>query len=201
MSFPQEYKGNISLDVLNSFINWHLLVNHVFNVEYPKVTLQRIAWDYAQIQVYGHLKFFNDYKVLRYERTIIIEGKHFLSPESSSPSLVNAIDMDYPIGLFLVSAKRNHDFDDLKANKYVYHYLAAAYAEAAAEYLSQLQNTKVIRPAFGYSLLPSHQGKRYAFDLLEIPEWCSLTTTNMIVPETSVCGMMIKPKQNSPDLM
>ena len=74
--------------------------------------------------------------------------------------------------------------------------LANTLAEAfAAELHSRLQPEKYpgIRPVFGYPISPDHEDKRIAFKLLDAEKRCGfeLTSTAMMIPAASVCGMFI----------
>jgi 5-methyltetrahydrofolate--homocysteine methyltransferase len=53
------------------------------------------------------------------------------------------------------------------------------------------EESRGIRPAFGYPACPDHEDKRIVFDLLRVRERCGmeLTESAMIVPAASVCGM------------
>ena len=67
-------------------------------------------------------------------------------------------------------------------------------AEAAAEWLSDEAacGGHLIRPAFGYAACPDHTLKREAFRLLDAPKLgMALTSSCVMIPATSVCGMLI----------
>lgn len=74
--------------------------------------------------------------------------------------------------------------------------LCARLAEAGAEWLQQAiapEGTNVIRPAFGYACSPDHSMKGKALGLID-PEGelgIRLTESFAMIPETSVCGMVI----------
>lgn len=69
-------------------------------------------------------------------------------------------------------------------------------AEAVANYLSYLQETRCLRPAFGYPICPEHSYKKEALLLLGKDPQKFLTQTNMLIPSTSICGLLIKYNEN-----
>ncbi len=105
------------------------------------------------------------------------------------------------LGLFAVKVKDNaaHCCDDCKDyNHLLRASLCERLAEAAAEYLQEEAacGANIIRPAFGYPACPDHSLKRKAFDLLDAAQLgMSLTESCAMIPETSVCGMLISHPQ------
>jgi 5-methyltetrahydrofolate--homocysteine methyltransferase len=74
--------------------------------------------------------------------------------------------------------------------------LCARLAEAGAGWLQQAvapEGTNIIRPAFGYACSPDHSMKKTALGLID-PDGelgIRLTESYAMIPETSVCGMLI----------
>ena len=105
------------------------------------------------------------------------------------------------LGLFAVKVKDNaaHCCEDCKDyNHLLRASLCERLAEAAAEYLQEEAacGANIIRPAFGYPACPDHSLKRKAFDLLDAAQLgMSLTESCAMIPETSVCGMLISHPQ------
>ena len=106
-------------------------------------------------------------------------------------------------GLFALSAgfgaeTLRSDFEK-KGDSYMA-VLTAALADALVEAWSTERTfcpdsiaTPIIRPAFGYPCAPDHEDKRLAFKLLDAEQLCGLTLTSsaMIIPAASVCGIYI----------
>jgi 5-methyltetrahydrofolate--homocysteine methyltransferase len=72
--------------------------------------------------------------------------------------------------------------------------LANSLAEAFTEELHRRscpENSRGIRPAFGYPVCPDHHDKETVFNLLRVRERCGLELTEsaMIFPAASTCGM------------
>lgn len=71
--------------------------------------------------------------------------------------------------------------------KYIDWLFKQAVVEATAKLLSSMFNA--YRPAFGYESCPNHSYKRFALKHLDAP--VELTPSNMIIPEISICGLLI----------
>lgn len=111
----------------------------------------------------------------------------FVSPDAASPSRV---------GVFCVKVADGRHFDDHKDFDYLIRQsLCARLAEAAAAWMQEqvANGLRVIRPAFGYPCCPDHALKRVAFRMLKAEEeiGVSLTESNAIIPDTSICGLLI----------
>ena len=102
-----------------------------------------------------------------------------------------------PIGLFCVTAIDQLSEGDPKDFEHLMQQgLAARLAEAAAQWLQEQlykPGDVVIRPAFGYATCPDHSLKAIVVDALGARELLglSLTESYMIVPATSVCGLLV----------
>ena len=102
-----------------------------------------------------------------------------------------------PIGLFCVTAVDQLREGDPKDFEHLMQQgLAARLAEAAAQWLQEQlykPGDVVIRPAFGYATCPDHSLKAVVVDALDARELLglSLTESYMIVPATSVCGLLV----------
>lgn len=106
----------------------------------------------------------------------------------------------FAFGAVFITENRH---DDLVTNNGDYGALLfAALADSLAEARSSLAACEPffpgaplpsIRPAFGYSCVPDHEDKRAAFGLLDAERNCgfALTSSAMIVPASSVCGLYI----------
>lgn len=105
------------------------------------------------------------------------------------------------LGLFAVKVKDNaaHCCDDCKDYTHLLRAsLCERLAEAAAEYIQEEAacGSNMIRPAFGYPACPDHSLKARAFELLDAAGLgLSLTESYAMIPETSVCGMLISHPQ------
>ncbi|MCI2122505.1 MAG: methionine synthase, partial [Bacteroidales bacterium] len=103
-------------------------------------------------------------------------------------------------GLFAVRIEDLEKPADPDEGKSYRHFMRSALcsrlAEAGAEWLQQAvapKGTNIIRPAFGYPCSPDHSMKKQALALID-PEGklnIKLTESFTMIPETSVCGMLI----------
>lgn len=101
---------------------------------------------------------------------------------------ISAINEVYP---FVVSAKSNNDFDTT-VGKYVQHFILATVTEGLANFLQySVLKIQGKRPAFGYPACPEHKYKKDVIDLLNLESVYPLTSSYGIIPETSICGLII----------
>lgn len=101
------------------------------------------------------------------------------------------------IGLFAlkIEDKLAKNFDRKDYECLLRHSLCARLAEAFAEWMQEktVFGGTAIRPAFGYAVCPDHTQKRDVFKLLDANNiiGISLTQNCEMIPETSLCGMLI----------
>jgi 5-methyltetrahydrofolate--homocysteine methyltransferase len=123
----------------------------------------------------------------------------FVAPDPAPGGWIGLFALSAGFGLEETAAEYRRRGDDYGA------ILLATLANALAEALSEeihlrirrefwpgnREESRGIRPAFGYPACPDHGDKRIVFDLLRVQERCGmeLTESAMIVPAASVCGM------------
>lgn len=112
-------------------------------------------------------------------------------------SLADFFDTDStaPVGLFVVTAKLNDEYDEKSYEHLMLHALAARVTEAAALWIEQqaFAGAQSIRPAFGYAVCPDHRLKAVVFKKLDVERKLGIKLTEgySIDPSTSICGLLI----------
>lgn len=104
----------------------------------------------------------------------------------------------YPIiGLFALKVEDlcSSSLDEKDFEYILRHSICARLTEAFAEWMTKnvTHGATAIRPAFGYPICPDHTLKRDVIRLLDAQRLIgiSLTETCAMIPETSLCGMLI----------
>ena len=90
------------------------------------------------------------------------------------------------LGLFAATVVQPAPSDDLVA-----HAVRVTLAEAASEWIGAQLDTKHIRPGIGYACCPDHSLKRDVLALLPSELGITLTESCAMIPEASVCGLVI----------
>ncbi|MCQ2172338.1 MAG: homocysteine S-methyltransferase family protein [Bacteroidales bacterium] len=90
------------------------------------------------------------------------------------------------LGLFAATVVQPTPSDDLVA-----HAVRVTLAEAASEWIGAQLDTKHIRPGIGYACCPDHSLKRDVLALLPSELGITLTESCAMIPEASVCGLVI----------
>jgi 5-methyltetrahydrofolate--homocysteine methyltransferase len=123
----------------------------------------------------------------------------FIAPGPVSGGWIGLFALSAGFGFEKAAAEYRRRGDDYGA------ILLASLANALAEAFSEEVHLRIrrefgpynreesrgIRPAFGYPACPDHEDKRIVFDLLQVRERCGmeLTESAMIIPAASVCGL------------
>ena len=90
------------------------------------------------------------------------------------------------LGLFAATVVQPAPSDDLVA-----HAVRVTLAEAASEWIGAQLDTRHIRPGIGYACCPDHSLKRDVLALLPSELGITLTESCAMIPEASVCGLVI----------
>lgn len=138
----------------------------------------------AGLKVRLALKFFDAHR----------EGDDIVTPGFSLPMLRDGACLaDYfpasgssQLGLFAATVVAPSDSDDIVA-----HAVRVTLAEAASEWIGAQLDTKHIRPGIGYACCPDHSLKRDVLALLPSELGITLTESCAMIPEASVCGLVI----------
>lgn len=138
----------------------------------------------AGLKVRLALKFFDAHR----------EGDDIVTPGFSLPMLRDGACLaDYfpasgssQLGLFAATVVQPAPSDDLVA-----HAVRVTLAEAASEWIGAQLDTKHIRPGIGYACCPDHSLKRDVLALLPSELGITLTESCAMIPEASVCGLVI----------
>jgi 5-methyltetrahydrofolate--homocysteine methyltransferase len=122
----------------------------------------------------------------------------FIAPEGTN-DYIAAFALTTGIGLTALADRFRANNDDYRA--IMAKALADRLAEAFAEYIHREvallmgadEQNSGIRPAFGYPACPDHSTKRDIFDVMNVEQYTgiSLTENYMMMPETSVSGIII----------
>lgn len=138
----------------------------------------------AGLKVRLALKFFDAHR----------EGDDIVTPGFSLPMLRDGACLaDYfpasgssQLGLFAATVVAPSDSDDIVA-----HAVRVTLAEAASEWIGSQLNIKHIRPGIGYACCPDHSLKRDVLAQLPAELGITLTESCAMIPEASVCGLVI----------
>lgn len=138
----------------------------------------------AGLKVRLALKFFDAHR----------EGDDIVTPGFSLPMLRDGACLaDYfpasgssQLGLFAATVVQPAPSDDLVA-----HAVRVTLAEAASEWIGSQLNIKHIRPGIGYACCPDHSLKRDVLAQLPAELGITLTESCAMIPEASVCGLVI----------
>lgn len=138
----------------------------------------------AGLKVRLALKFFDAHR----------EGDDIVTPGFSLPILRDGACLaDYfpasgcsQLGLFAATVVAPSDSDDIVA-----HAVRVTLAEAASEWIGSQLNIKHIRPGIGYACCPDHSLKRDVLAQLPAELGITLTESCAMIPEASVCGLVI----------
>lgn len=138
----------------------------------------------AGLKVRLALKFFDAHR----------EGDDIVTPGFRLPMLRDGACLaDYfpasgcsQLGLFAATVVAPSDSDDIVA-----HAVRVTLAEAASEWIGSQLNIKHIRPGIGYACCPDHSLKRDVLAQLPAELGITLTESCAMIPEASVCGLVI----------
>ena len=208
----REVPLQVSIEQVEPFVDWHMLLHYwgfkpgQQSSEQARETLaaahrqlERVKRD-GSIAIRAVVKY---HDACRQGNDIVLDNGTRLPMLRAQSGKCESL-ADYfpehgaaPIGLFCVTAvDQLHDDDPKDYEHLMQQGLAARLAEAAAQWLQgQLYKSGdvVIRPAFGYATCPDHSLKAIVVDALDARErlGLSLTESYMIVPATSVCGLLV----------
>jgi len=195
---------NIDPLVLEPLIDWRLFLAFwgFKDISLPeavkcKEDALKVIREMGNVEIDVIAKFFD---AGREDETVIIGG-HRLNLGRSTSSLTQYESYADFIakkggrcGLFVIKVEDHHRHCDWKDYETLLrHSICARLASAAAEWLGQLLPPWCVFPAFGYQSCPDHKLKREAFELLDAEKELGLHLTEScaMIPETSICGMVI----------
>ena len=191
--------NNLPIKDLEPYIDWRMFLSFWgFKEDSSKEAQKclaegRVALSkMTDVKISLSAKFFEAEKRNPKDETIILGGESFNLGRSTSSltkyeSYADFISIGASAGVFAIKVEDSHK-DDLMRRS-----LCARLAAAASDYLTNKMPDNTIAPAFGYPSLPDHSLKVQAFRLLDAENLLGLRLTDSyaMIPETSVCGMLI----------